>query len=98
MRLVAESGGTAGATFKGFNVKVGAKTGSAQAGEKTNGWFVAFAPFENPEIAISVMLEDGATGGYTGLVAKQLFAEYFGMNASQIQEDMAALPYVETSN
>ena len=98
MRLVTESGGTAYATFKGFNVKVGAKTGSAQAGEKTNGWFVAFAPFENPEIAISVMLEDGATGGYTGLVARNLFAEYFGMNVSEIQENITAVPYVETSN
>lgn len=98
MRMVTESGGTAYSIFKGFNVKVGAKTGSAQAGEKTNGWFVAFAPFESPEIAISVMIEDGATGGYTGLIARHLFAEYFGMNANEIQENMTAIPYVETNN
>lgn len=38
--VTSESGGTAYSTFRNFNIEVGGKTGSAQAGNKTNGWFV----------------------------------------------------------
>lgn len=38
--VTSESGGTAYSTFKDFKIEVGGKTGSAQAGNKTNGWFV----------------------------------------------------------
>ncbi|HBC85074.1 MAG TPA: hypothetical protein DCZ30_06745 [Clostridiales bacterium] len=38
--VTSESGGTAYSTFKDFNIELGGKTGSAQAGNKTNGWFV----------------------------------------------------------
>ena len=99
MRMVAgEAGGTAYATFKDFNIEVAGKTGSAQAGNVTNGWFVGFAPYDNPEIAVAVMIEDGATGGYTGKVTREIMAEYFGMNSSNINEDITAVPYVEMSN
>ena len=99
MRMVTnEAGGTAYSIFKNFNIEVAGKTGSAQAGNKTNGWFVGYAPFNNPEIAVAVMIEDGATGGYTGLVAKELIAQYFGMNAQNIEEDVTATPYVEMQN
>ena len=50
--VTSESGGTAYSTFRNFNIEVGGKTGSAQAGNKTNAWFVGFAPFDNPEIAV----------------------------------------------
>ena len=57
MRSVAlEQGGTAYSIFKDFKIEVGGKTGSAEApGNKVNAWFVGFAPFENPEIAITVI-------------------------------------------
>lgn len=38
--VTSESGGTAYSTFKDFKIELGGKTGSAQAGNKTNGWFV----------------------------------------------------------
>lgn len=38
--VTSESGGTAYSTFKNFKIELGGKTGSAQAGNKTNGWFV----------------------------------------------------------
>ena len=44
------------------------------------------------------MIEDGATGGYTGKVTREIMAEYFGMNSSNINEDITAVPYVEMSN
>lgn len=99
MRMVAnEAGGTAYSIFKDFNIEVAGKTGSAQAGEVTNGWFVGFAPYDNPEIAVAVMIEDGATGGYTGWVTREIMAQYFGMNAGNVNEDVSAVPYVEMSN
>ena len=88
--VTSESGGTAYSTFKDFTIEVGGKTGSAQAGNKTNGWFVGFAPFDKPEIAVVVLVENGAHGGYTAEVARDIFAEYFGMNAEKQEENMAA--------
>jgi len=47
------------------NIRVGGKTGSAEhkKGAKTHGWFVGFAPAENPKIAICVMVEAAGHGG-----------------------------------
>ena len=81
--VTSESGGTAYSTFRDFNIEVGGKTGSAQAGNVTNGWFVGFAPFDKPEIAVVVLVENGAHGGYTAEVARDIFAEYFGMNSNE---------------
>lgn len=88
--VTSESGGTAYSYFKDFNIEIGGKTGSAEAGNKTNAWFVGFAPYENPEIAVVVIVENGAHGAYTAGVAKEIFAEYFGMNANQVVEDTNA--------
>lgn len=89
--VTSESGGTAYSTFKNFNIEVGGKTGSAQAGNKTNGWFVGFAPFDKPEIAVVVLVENAGHGGYTAEVARDIIQEYFGMNTNEITEDMTAV-------
>lgn len=94
--VTSEQGGTAYSTFSGFNVEVAGKTGTAQVGNKTNGWFAGFAPFDNPEIAIVVVVENVSHGGYTAEVAKDIFAEYFGMNAGEIIESQEAIPSVQT--
>lgn len=94
--VTSESGGTAYSTFKNFNIEVGGKTGSAQAGKKTNGWFVGFAPFESPEIAVVVLVENGGHGGYTAEVARDIFAEYFGMNTNDVTEDMMAISTIQS--
>jgi penicillin-binding protein 2 len=92
--VTSESGGTAYTYFKNFNIEVGGKTGSAQTGvtNRTNAWFVGFAPFDDPEIAVVVMVENGGSGGYTAEVARDIIAEYFGMNANTVTEDMTAKP------
>ena len=90
--FTSESGGTAYSTFAGFNVEVAGKTGTAQVGNKTNGWFAGFAPYDNPEIAIVVVVENVTHGGYTAEVARDIFAEYFGMNATKIVESQEAIP------
>lgn len=94
--VTSDSGGTAYVRFKDFNISVGGKTGSAEApNNQVHAWFVGFAPFENPEIAIVVMVENGGHGNYTAEVVRDIMAEYFGMNTQSVEEDMTATPYVE---
>ena len=93
--VTSESGGTAYSTFSKFNIEVAGKTGTAQVGTKTNGWFAGFAPYDNPEIAVVVVVENVTHGGYTAEVARDIFAEYFGMNAGEIEEPQHAIPSVQ---
>lgn len=57
---------TTGSVSKYFQdcvVSAGAKTGSAQTGEKVaNGVFVCFAPFDEPEVAVAIVIEQGGSG------------------------------------
>lgn len=54
-----------GAVVQIPGVRVAGKTGTAETGvgAETHGWFVAFAPADNPQIAIAVIVEQGGTGG-----------------------------------
>lgn len=57
--VTTESGGTAYRIFKNFNIEIGGKTGSAQkVNGPANAWFVGFAPYDNPEIAVVVIIEN----------------------------------------
>lgn len=96
--VTSESGGTAYSIFKNFNITIGGKTGSAQAGNTTNAWFVGFAPYDEPEIAIVVVIEGGGTGSYAAYAARDVIAQYFGMNEENITEDVTARPYTEQQN
>ena len=94
--------GTAYVRFKNFNIKVGGKTGSAEAGKDVNGndivnaWFAAFAPYDDPEIAVVVMVENGGHGNYTAEAVRNIMAEYFGMNTQNVTESMQAESYTES--
>ncbi len=101
--VTSESGGTAYKYFKDFNITVGGKTGSAQVevgGEiaYAHAWFVGFAPFDNPEIAVVILVERGGSGGYTAEAARDVMAEYFGMNSNNVQENTTAMPTTEIQN
>lgn len=94
--------GTAYVRFKDFKIEVGGKTGSAEAGQDANGndivnaWFAAFAPYDDPEIAVVVMVENGGHGNYTAEAVRNIMAEYFGMNTQNVTEDMKAISYTES--
>lgn len=47
------------------DVQVAGKTGSAEPGgnEESHGWYIAFAPADNPVVAVAVLVEHGGTGG-----------------------------------
>ncbi len=97
--VTSDTSGTAYIRFKDFDITVGGKTGSAEApNNQVHAWFVGFAPFEDPEIAIVVMVENGGHGNYTAEVVRNIMAEYFGMNVQNVEEDMRAIPYVEIIN
>ena len=95
--VTTETGGTAYSVFKNFNIEVGGKTGSAEAGKNVNAWFVGFAPYNNPEIAAVVFVENGGHGYYTANVAKAIFESYFGETDIK-EEDKTAIPYTEQTN
>ena len=61
-------------------VEVGAKTGSAQVSsdENANAVFVLFAPYDDPEIVISMVVEGGASGGNLASAAGEIVNYYFG--------------------
>lgn len=87
MRAVAEEG-TAQKYFKDYPIAVGGKTGTAQTTGKDNSVMIAFAPYEDPEIAITVVVEHGETGASTGPVTKAVFdAYFFGANNQSISNE-----------
>ena len=55
---------------------IAGKTGTAQSGQdKTHAWFVGFAPFDRPKVAVVVFLENGGRGG---VAAARLASAVFG--------------------
>ena len=96
--VTSEPGGTAYSTFADFDIDIAGKTGSAQTGVEgeADGWFVGFAPYDEPEIAVVVMVEKAGSGGYTAVVAKEIMEEYFGMNSEKVTEDKNAESSVES--
>ncbi len=70
--------GSARSIFEGYPIQIGGKTGTAQLGNgANNAIFIAFAPFDNPQIAIAVVLEHGERGTNAGRVARDVFDKYF---------------------
>lgn len=77
MRMVAQAGGTA-SDFANYGVPIGAKTGTAEVnGHSDNVTFIAFAPYDEPEIAIAVVLEYGSNGTYSKNIARDMLNAYF---------------------
>lgn len=102
MRSVAEEeGGTAYSVFKDFAIELGGKTGSAEMTSSKDSrdvyaWFAGFAPYDNPELAVVVMVEKGGHGYYTGEVVRDIMTEYFGTNIQEVVEDMSASIEIES--
>lgn len=75
--------GTLRHSFRDFPVKVAAKTGTAEE-DKTRSshtWFVCFAPYDDPQIAITVMIPFGEGSGTPAPeVAKKIITEYLGLD------------------
>ena len=83
--LAVTTTGSCTAAFSGITEKVGAKTGTTQVRkiidgkifEGNNGLNVSFAPFDEPEIAIAVIIENVDSGTATATVAADIYEYYF---------------------
>lgn len=81
MKQVLESG-TAATMFNDFGVQIGGKTGTAQVSKtkSDNAIFTAFAPFDDPEVVVTCIIEQGSSGINAGYAVKDVFSEYFGLD------------------
>ncbi len=80
--------GTGRAALGDYPIKIGGKTGTSQVtGKADHSIFVAFAPFDKPEIAIAVVLEHGASGFSAGTVVRNILDAYFFTDSGSLGED-----------
>ena len=84
MRAVV-TGGMAGDALKNFPVKVCAKTGTVQSdtAAMNTGVFVCYAPADNPEIAIAVVIEKGGSGSNLTSTVADVLTAYFASTSAK---------------
>ena len=98
MNEVTAEGGTAATTFADYPIAVGGKTGSAEMTENrdgveinyTNGLFIAFAPFDDPEIVVCVVGEGAGHGSAVAPVVCDIFDAYFAEEEPDTVESVQA--------
>jgi penicillin-binding protein 2 len=98
-RVANTQGGSVYDLFKDFGVTVAGKTGTAQRSKVSpnDALFVSFAPYQDPEIAITAVIPNGYTSGNAAELSKDIYKLYFELEDSQaILEQNVTLP--ETTN
>jgi penicillin-binding protein 2 len=82
LRDVGMEGGTAGYVFVGFPISMAGKTGTAENPHgDDHGLFVAYAPFEDPRVAVAVVVEQGGFGSDAAApIARKIFEAAFNLN------------------
>jgi penicillin-binding protein 2 len=70
-------------------VDVAGKTGTAQwATNKANhAWFTGFAPYKNPQIVITVLLEEGGEGSSTAIPVAHEILDWWAKNRDHTNKD-----------
>jgi len=76
---VAMSGGTASGVFQGFPIPIASKTGTVENSQgDDHGWFVAYAPFDKPEVVVAVLVEQGGYGTQSAApIVRKILEAYF---------------------
>ncbi len=70
--------GTGSTVFNDYPIKIGGKTGTSQTNSGADhSTYIVFAPYDKPQIAISVVLEHGSSGFSSGTLVKTLLDAYF---------------------
>lgn len=78
--------------YSSFPVEVGSKTGTAQnqginpdTGEPYDdfAWYVAFAPYDDPQIAVACVLFEGGSGRYPTPIVREVIGEYLKLNSDE---------------
>ena len=80
MNDVVNEGGTAASVFRNYPIQIGGKSGSSQTGsseEDAHGVFVAFAPYDDPEIVVCVVGEHAGGGSNVAYIVRDILDAYF---------------------
>jgi len=97
--VITDSQGTANESLSDLNqsISIACKTGTAETGfeyirkEYSNGLFVCYAPADDPQVAIAIVVEKGEWGASTTIIAKKLLQAYFDLpdttNVTMIDSD-----------
>ncbi|MBI4535271.1 MAG: penicillin-binding protein 2 [Ignavibacteriae bacterium] len=100
-RVVQEPGGT-GSTARIKGIQSGGKTGTSQNPHgKDHAWYVGFAPFDNPKIAIAVMVENAGFGGsYAAPIAGMCIEQYIHGRLIRFdtRPEVKPVPVVDTTS
>ena len=74
--------GTAASSFRGFTVDIAGKTGTAENSQgRDHGWFVAYGTFDNPNIVVAVIVENGGYGSQSAVpIGRKILEAAFGLN------------------
>jgi penicillin-binding protein 2 len=82
-----EAGGTSTSVFEGFPIEIAGKTGTAEkgAGRADQSWYVALAPYPNPQYVVAVTDEAGGFGAETAApMARLILAELFNVGEERL--------------
>ena len=104
-RVTHGENGTSASTFRSYSPEVAGKTGTTEAFYSgpnpaytneavENSTFISYAPYDNPEIVVSVVapyFKDGSPSDYAAKVAKQVYDAYFGKSSSSSQTNEATV-------
>ncbi len=89
-QVIYGNNGTGRAAFRDFPIEVGGKSGTAQEGSRSDhASFVAFAPYDDPEVVVYVLVPYGtsyASTAVSGVIARELLEEYFYLNYVPTQD------------
>lgn len=85
--------GSLSSYFRECKVTAGAKTGTAQLGgnKKNNGIFVCFAPYEDPEVALAIVIERGGSGSALASTAVSILNAYFDTDTTEAETEAVPL-------
>jgi penicillin-binding protein 2 len=81
--------------YNDFPITVAAKTGTAEkdginpetgTGYNDFGWYVAFAPAEDPKIAVASVIFQGGSGRYPSPMVREIIGEYFELEPEEEEE------------
>ncbi|MBR2523636.1 MAG: hypothetical protein IKE53_04265 [Clostridiales bacterium] len=90
--------GTAQEQFSHFPIPIVCKTGTAETGyeeirkEYSNGLFICYAPKDDPEVAIALVVEKGEWGSSTVIIAQKLLAAYFNQDIDTLSPTYVSTP------
>lgn len=89
MAKVTGEDGTAASVFENYPIKVAGKSGTAQitGTEIDNGVFISYAPYDDPQIAVCVVIEGGDSGNNVAPVIRDIYNAYFYSNSGAEETD-----------